>query len=138
MMIKNLLLIAVSASLTAIFETVLYTFLAFNTFDKTLDNPLSVPFLVMIAYYFSILLMSLGEWIRCFKHSEYLERKNKLLHLGWCPRPYSCGISSGQQPYPPRLASYLQELLTLCDRRVCNRYYLGPSMETEKESCSLT
>lgn len=78
MMIKNLLLIAVSASLTAIFETVLYTFLAFNTFDKTLDNPLSVPFLVMIAYYFSILLMSLGEWIRCFKHSEYLERKTRL------------------------------------------------------------
>lgn len=59
-MIKTFLIVLPSASLTAIFEAVIFSFLSFNASDKTNDSPLALPFLVVIAYYGSIFFMSLG------------------------------------------------------------------------------
>jgi len=73
--LKNFLFIVTSASLVGLYETVIYAFLAFNTFDKTEDNPLSVPFLVQIAYFGSSFFASLGKCQRCYRHSDYRKRK---------------------------------------------------------------
>ena len=59
--IKFLPHIAVTASLTAIYESVVYTFLFNNTVDKLPEkDPFAVPFLVMIAYFFSMFIFSIG------------------------------------------------------------------------------
>lgn len=76
-LIKLLPLIAVCASLTGILEGVMYSFLAFNTFDKTDDPVLGLPFLIFIAYYGSMFIASIGECTACFKHSYYLTSKTK-------------------------------------------------------------
>lgn len=78
-MIKFLPHIAVTASLTAIYESVVYTFLFNNTVDKLPDkDPFAVPFLVMIAYYFSMFIFSIGQCKKCFEHSAYQGRGTKV------------------------------------------------------------
>jgi hypothetical protein len=76
-MIKSLPLIMVCASLTGIIEAVMFAFLAFNTYDKTDDPVLGLPFLIIITYYGSMFISSLGQCNRCFSHSAYLSGSTK-------------------------------------------------------------
>lgn len=76
-MLMHVLFISPTASFTAIYETVVFAFLSFNTYDKTDDPPLALPFLVLIAYFGTIFIFGACQCIKCYRHSDYLDSRTR-------------------------------------------------------------
>ena len=59
-LLLSFLLVACTSSFTAIYETIIFAFLAFNTEDKTNSPPLGLPFMVLILYHGTMFIFGTG------------------------------------------------------------------------------